>query len=86
MKTEPATFVNRSNATDAQIARTVTPQRRAFLEEAFMSHLGPEVGGNVPHIIDSYARVAISTSTECSMTHQRRSHPFTGTSVSTAME
>jgi hypothetical protein len=55
MKNEPATFVNRFEATDAHIARTVTPQRRAFLEEAFMSHLGPEIGGNVPHIIDSYA-------------------------------
>ena len=55
MKNEPATFVNRFEAADAEVARTVDPQRRAFLEEALMSHLGPEIGGNVPGIIDSFA-------------------------------
>jgi len=48
-------FVNRANATDSDVARAVDPQRRAFLEDAFMMHLGPEVGGNVPGIVDSYA-------------------------------
>lgn len=55
MKHEPATFVNRAQATDAEVARTVSPERRAFLEEAVMSHLGAEVGGNVPGIVNSYA-------------------------------
>jgi acyl-CoA-binding protein len=48
-------FVRRAEATDADVARTVTPQRRAFLDAALMSHLGPEVAGNVPGITDSYA-------------------------------
>lgn len=30
-------------------------ERRAFLEAALMSHLGPEIAGNVPGITDSYA-------------------------------
>lgn len=55
MQREPATFVNRFEAADAQVARTVTAERRAFLEEAFMSHLGPEIGGNLAEIVDSYA-------------------------------
>lgn len=55
MKNDAPTFVNRFQATDAEVARAVTPERRAFLEEAFMSHLGPEIGGNVASIVDSYA-------------------------------
>jgi diazepam-binding inhibitor (GABA receptor modulating acyl-CoA-binding protein) len=49
-------FVNRAETTDAEVARVVTPQRRAFLDAALMSHLGPEVGGDVPGIAESYAR------------------------------
>jgi hypothetical protein len=49
-------FVNRCTATDAEVARAVGPERRAFLEEAFMTHLGPEVAGNVQAITDSYAK------------------------------
>jgi len=55
MKTDPVNSVNRSKATDAEVARAVSPRRRAFLEDALMSHLGPEVAGNVPGITDSYA-------------------------------
>ncbi len=56
MKNDPVTFVNRAAATDAEVARAVSPERRAFLEEAFMSHLGPEVAGNLQGITDSYAK------------------------------
>ena len=52
---EAVTFVNRAKTTDAEVARVVSPQRRAFLEAALMSHLGPEVAGNLPDITDSYA-------------------------------
>jgi len=52
---DAVTFVNRAKTTDAEVARAVSPQRRAFLEAALMSHLGPEVAGNVPGITDSYA-------------------------------
>lgn len=55
MKNEPASFAARSEATDADFSRHVSSQRRAFLEEALMSHLGPEVAGNVQGITDSYA-------------------------------
>jgi len=55
MSNNAAKFVNRAEATDAEVARTVTPQRRAFLDAALMSHLGPEIAGNVPAITDSYA-------------------------------
>jgi len=55
MSNEPVRFVNRSQATDAEVARAVSPERRAFLEEAFMSHLGPEVVGDVAGIVRSYA-------------------------------
>jgi len=56
MKNDPASFANRATASDADVARAVTPARRAFLEEAFMSHLGPELTGNVAGIVDSYAK------------------------------
>ncbi len=49
------TFTNRAETTDADVARPVSPQRRVFLDAALMSHLGPEVAGNVPGITDSYA-------------------------------
>jgi acyl-CoA-binding protein len=52
---DAVTFVNRAKTTDAEVARAVSPQRRAFLEAALMAHLGPEVAGNVPGITDSYA-------------------------------
>jgi len=55
MTHDGARFVNRSQATDAEVARTVSPQRRAFLDAALLSHLGPEVAGNVPGVINSYA-------------------------------
>jgi hypothetical protein len=48
-------FVNRAEATDADVARAVDPQRRAFLDAALLSHLGPEMRGDVPGITDSYA-------------------------------
>jgi hypothetical protein len=51
----PAKFVKRAKKTDAEVARAVGPERRAFLDAALMSHLGPEVAGNVPGITDSYA-------------------------------
>jgi len=46
MKTDPVNAV----------PRAVSPERRAFLEEAFMSHLGPEMAGNLAGITDSYAK------------------------------
>jgi hypothetical protein len=52
---DAVTFVNRAKTTDAEVARAVSPQRRAFLEAALMAHLGPEVAGNVPGITESYA-------------------------------
>jgi len=55
MTNVPAKFVNRAKTTDAEVARAVSPERRAFLDAALMSHLGPEVTGNVPGITDSYA-------------------------------
>ena len=51
----PAKFVNRAKKTDAEVTRAISPQRRAFLDAALMSHLGPEITGNVPGITDSYA-------------------------------
>jgi len=48
-------FVNRAEATDADVARAVDPPRRAFLDAALLSHLGPEMRGDVPGITDSYA-------------------------------
>jgi hypothetical protein len=51
----PARFANRAEKTDTEVARAVNPERRAFLDAALMSHLGPEVAGNVPGITDSYA-------------------------------
>jgi len=56
MTNEPVKFVNQATATNAEVARAVSPERRAFLEEALMSHLGPEIAGNVPAITDSYAK------------------------------
>jgi hypothetical protein len=56
MANDTARFVNRAKATDAEVARAVSPQRRAFLDAALMSHLGPEVAGNVSGITDSYAK------------------------------
>ena len=56
MANDTARFVNRAESTDAEVARPVSPQRRAFLDAALMSHLGPEVAGNVSGIIASYAR------------------------------
>jgi diazepam-binding inhibitor (GABA receptor modulator, acyl-CoA-binding protein) len=52
---DPVKFVNRAKTTDAEAARAVSPQRRAFLDAALMSHLGPEVAGSVPGITESYA-------------------------------
>ncbi len=48
-------FLNRTHTTDAEVGRTVDPARRAFLDAAFMSHLGPEIAGNVPGITASFA-------------------------------
>jgi hypothetical protein len=55
MTEDAARFVNRANATDVEVGRAVTPERRAFLDAALMAHLGPEVTGNVPGIVASYA-------------------------------
>jgi len=55
MTNDQGKFVNRAEASDADVARAVSPRRRAFLEDALMSHLGPEVAGNLPGITDSYA-------------------------------
>jgi hypothetical protein len=56
MTTDAARFVNRAKTTDAEVARAVSPQRRAFLDAALLSHLGPEIAGNVAGIINSYAK------------------------------
>src|SRR5512132_3679909 len=56
MTNDAARFVNRANTPDAEVARAVTPQRRAFLDRALMSHLGPEIAGDVSGITESYAR------------------------------
>src|ERR1051325_5265259 len=50
-----AKFVNRCQTTDAEVARMVTPERRAFLDSALMAHVGPEITGNLPGITASYA-------------------------------
>lgn len=55
MTNDAVKFVNRARTTDAEVARAVSPQRRAFLDAALMSHLGPEVAGNVSGITASYA-------------------------------
>jgi hypothetical protein len=55
MTNDAAQFVYRAETTDAEVARAVSPQRRAFLDAALMSHLGPEVAGDVAGITDSYA-------------------------------
>ena len=55
MTNDAARFANRATTTDAEAARAVSPQRRAFLDAALISHLGPEVAGNVSGITDSYA-------------------------------
>jgi hypothetical protein len=55
MTKDAVRFVNRVKTTDADVARAVSPARRAFLDAALMSHLGPEVTGDVPGITDSYA-------------------------------
>jgi hypothetical protein len=44
-----------AEAADAQTLRPVDPQRRTYLQEALMAHLGPEAEGRVPGIVDSYA-------------------------------
>lgn len=56
MTNNAARFVNRARTTDADVARTVSTERRAFLDAALRSHLGPEVAGNLPGITDSYAK------------------------------
>ncbi len=56
MTNDAIKFANRATTTDAEVARAVSPQRRAFLDAALMSHLGPEVAGNVSAIVASYAR------------------------------
>ena len=50
-----AEFVNRAKVTDAEVARAVNPKRRAFLDAALMSHLGPEIAGHIRGIVESYA-------------------------------
>jgi diazepam-binding inhibitor (GABA receptor modulator, acyl-CoA-binding protein) len=54
-RNDAAKFANRAKTTDAEVARAVSPQRRAFLDAALRSHIGPEVTGNVPGITASYA-------------------------------
>jgi acyl-CoA-binding protein len=52
---DAARFVNRAKTTDAAVARVVGPERRAFLDAALRSHIGPEMAGSVPGITASYA-------------------------------
>jgi diazepam-binding inhibitor (GABA receptor modulating acyl-CoA-binding protein) len=52
---DTAKFANRAEVTDAEVARVVSPERRAFLDAALRSHIGPEVAGHVPGIVESYA-------------------------------
>lgn len=56
MTNDAAGFVSRAKKTDADLARVVSPQRRAFLDAALFSHLGPEKAGNVAGIVASYAK------------------------------
>jgi hypothetical protein len=55
MKNDAPRFANRANATDAEATRVVSRERRAFLDAALKSHLGPEMAGDVPSITASYA-------------------------------
>jgi hypothetical protein len=55
MTNDAVKSVKRADTTDAEVAKVVSPQRRAFLEAALMSHLSPEIAGNVRGITDSYA-------------------------------
>jgi len=55
MTKNPTRSAAAGDATDAPTLRPVDPQRRAYLQGALMTHLGPEAEGSVAGIVNSYA-------------------------------
>jgi len=55
---------------EVETSDVVRPERRGFLNAAFLEHLGAEMAGDVPAIVATSRRTAISASTACATTRQ----------------